>query len=196
VVGGGPVAGRKIRSLLECEAQVRVIAPDPSADIRAMAEAGTIELWRRAYQDSDLAGYFLVFAATNDEELNRAIFERCQQLDILVNSVDDPVNCGFFVPATMRRGALTISVSTEGKSPLLARRIREQLEEIYGPEYADYIDILGESRAAVKKVYGEEGVRRRVFERILQLDVMPMVRSGNLEEAKERIRQCIYSWPE
>lgn len=196
VVGGGLVALRKVRNLLECEAQVRVISPEPVAEISAMSEAGTIELWRRAYQDSDLAECFMVFAATSDEKLNRTIFERCQQLNILINSVDDPVNCGFFVPSTMRRGALTISVTTEGKSPLLSRRIREQLEGIFGPEYADYVDILGESRSIVKKVYGEEGVRRRVFESILQIDVMPMLRSGNLKEAKERIRQCIYSWPE
>ncbi|MGE5418368.1 MAG: bifunctional precorrin-2 dehydrogenase/sirohydrochlorin ferrochelatase [Acidobacteriota bacterium] len=196
VIGGGTVASRKVNNLLECGAVVRIVSPYPCEEIKALHKAGKITLEERNFEDSDIEGCWLVFAATNDEHVNRHIYELCQKSRILVNVVDDPDNCNFIVPSNLRRGSLTVSVSTEGKSPLLARKLRLMLEDVIGPEYEDYVDLLGEARQEVKDRFAEEQVRRKIFEAILDLDVLPLVKIGKKQEAKERILQCIYSWVE
>ncbi len=193
VVGGGLVATRKVSNLLQCGAFIDVVAPLFTEELERIAREGLISLIPRYFDDKDIQGHMMVFAATDDEAVNQSIYQICQTEGILVNSVDDPKNCNFFVPAIVRRGALTISVSTEGNSPLLARKIREQLEDQYGPEYADYLELLGEARGVVKGIIPQEN-RRRVFESILILPVLKLLQQDKKREAKERILQCIYSW--
>ncbi|MGE5423412.1 MAG: bifunctional precorrin-2 dehydrogenase/sirohydrochlorin ferrochelatase [Ignavibacteriales bacterium] len=196
VVGGGNVAVRKVLNLLECGADLKVVSLLPDQKLVELAARKTILLEERAFRASDVNGCFLVFAATNDEEVNQLVFEICEKESILVNVVDEPERCRFFVPSTLRRGSLTVSVSTEGKSPLLARKMRENLENNIGFEYEVYTDLLGEARKMVKLRFANESVRKGLFEEIQKIDVLPLIKQGKKNEAKERILQCIYSWQE
>jgi len=196
VVGGGTVALRKVKNLLQCGAIIEVVSPSFCEELAVMGKEGLVSLNTRKFKDHDLNGRMLVFAATNDEITNQRIYELCRERNILVNTVDDPERCNFLVPAIMRRGALTIAINTEGKSPMLARRIRIDMENRYGSEYADYLELLGEARAVVKNTIDQESARRLLFEKILDLPILSLLQQGEKEEAKGRILKCIYSWPD
>jgi precorrin-2 dehydrogenase/sirohydrochlorin ferrochelatase len=191
VVGGGAVAERKVETLLEFGAAVVVVAPVLTPQLRDLADGGSIEYVPGTYELSALDDAFLAVAATDDRETNRAVSEDAQRRGILVNVVDDPDLCTFFVPAVVRRGDLVISVSTSGKSPAMARRIREQLEAQFVPEYGELADLLGELREEVKARYPDQADRNRAFVRILDSDALDLLRQGKREEAIERARECI-----
>ena len=146
IVGGGAVAEAKMQGLLRCGAEVCVITPEATPGIRAAASAGSIAWQERPFLPSDLTGVFLVVAATNSPELHEEIYRRCQQAGILCNAVDEPNRCDFYYPAVVRRGALQVAISTGGQSPFLAQRLRRELEEQFGPEYADWIEEIGQQR--------------------------------------------------
>jgi precorrin-2 dehydrogenase/sirohydrochlorin ferrochelatase len=146
VVGAGAVAESKIASLVEAGAKVRVIAPTATKRIRLWAEAKTIEWQRRGFQPQDLAGVFLVVAATSSRELHEEIFKEATRRGVLCNIVDVPELCDFYYPAVVQRGALQIAISTSGRSPALAQRLRKELEEQFGPEYEEWMGQLGDAR--------------------------------------------------
>ena len=133
----------------------------------------------------------LVIAATNDREVNKAVSSEAQRRGILVNVADDPELCTFFMPAVVRRGDFIVSVSTSGKSPALAKRVKGELESRFGPEYGELADLLGELREEVKAKYPNEEDRRQAFSRILSSDVLDLLGQGKRDEAIERARKCI-----
>lgn len=147
VVGGGAVAEAKIHSLLRCGAEVRVIAPEVTPCIRDIADLGQIVCEQRCFIPADLAGVFLVIAATNSPELHEEIFRRCQRAGILCNAADDPDRCDFYYPAVVRRGPLQVAISTAGHSPFLAQRLRRELEARFVPEYGPWVEEIGRERA-------------------------------------------------
>ena len=146
IVGGGVVAEAKMQGLLRCGAEVRVVASEATPGIREAAIAGRIVWDERPFLPADLAGVFLVVAATNSAELHEEIFRRCQQAGILCNAVDEPERCDFYYPAIVRRGALQLAISTAGHSPFLAQRLRHELEERFGPEYGPWLEEIGQQR--------------------------------------------------
>ena len=146
IVGGGVVAEAKMQGLLRCGAEVRVVASEATPGIREAAIAGRIVWDERPFLPPDLAGVFLVVAATNSAELHEEIFRRCQQAGILCNAVDEPERCDFYYPAIVRRGALQLAISTAGHSPFLAQRLRHELEERFGPEYGPWLEEIGQQR--------------------------------------------------
>ncbi|MBB6284897.1 precorrin-2 dehydrogenase/sirohydrochlorin ferrochelatase family protein [Geobacillus subterraneus] len=162
VVGGGKVAARKIRGLLEAGADVVMIAPKAEPELQALAAAGTIGWCIKTFAPGDLDGAFLVIAATNDRGVNEAVAQAAAPSQ-LVNVVDDPERCDFHVPAVVRRGPLTIAVSTEGASPAVARRIRRELEEQYGEEYGPYLEFLQRARDIVLREVDDAEGRKRLF---------------------------------
>ncbi|MDI6709734.1 MAG: bifunctional precorrin-2 dehydrogenase/sirohydrochlorin ferrochelatase [Thermoanaerobacterales bacterium] len=190
VIGGGRVAERKVRSLLAAGARVRVISPDLTPWLAGEALRGTIEHYPRPYRDGDVEGHFLVISAANDPEVNAGVARECGSRRVLLNAVDDPPHCSFFVPASIRRGDFTISVSTAGKSPLLARRVREELERLYGPVYGAFLEYLAARRAEIKAGEPDQGARQRRLEACLTQEVMAALRQGDLERAKELIDGC------
>jgi len=160
VVGGGAVAERKIEPLIESGARVVVVSPDITDRIAALAERGLIEVQRRAYAKGDLSGCRLAYAATSDPDVSRAVRSEATEAGIWLNAVDQPALCDFITPACVRRGPLTLAVSTNGRCPELARRIRLELERTYGPEYAALVDEMGKARDRAKEDAGlasEEG---------------------------------------
>lgn len=146
VVGGGPVAESKMQSLIRCGASIHVVAPQATPGIRRAAESGQIAWNARPFLPSDLDGVFLAIGATNSPELHREIFRLCQEAGILCNIVDEPDRCDFYYPAVVRRGPLQVAISTGGHSPLLAQRLRRELEEQFAPEYGPWIEQIGLQR--------------------------------------------------
>ena len=146
VVGAGRVAEDKIESLLLSGADVRVVAPKATARIRAMAREKKVSLAVRPFRPSDLTGVFLLVAATSSADLHAKIFVEARRRGILCNVVDDPEHCDFYYGAVVRRGALQIAISTEGHSPALARRIKNQLARAFGPEYECWLAEIGRRR--------------------------------------------------
>jgi precorrin-2 dehydrogenase/sirohydrochlorin ferrochelatase len=146
VVGAGAVAEGKIRSLLESGASVQVVAPRAVSQVQKWACEGTIGWNARCFQPHDLDGAFLVIAATSSPEVNAQVFNGAREKKVLCNSVDDPEHCDFYYPAVVNRGDLQIAISTNGRSPALAQRLRQELEEQFGPEYEAWVKELGEAR--------------------------------------------------
>ncbi|MDD4766617.1 MAG: bifunctional precorrin-2 dehydrogenase/sirohydrochlorin ferrochelatase [Desulfotomaculaceae bacterium] len=193
VVGGGKVAERKVRSLLECGALVYLVSPEIIPALSAMTAEGLIIYRRGSYKSSDLEDTFLVFGAAGREEVNRQIADDCAGRNLIVNIVDDPAKCNFYVPATVRRGSLAIAVSTGGKSPLLARKIREELELVYGPQYEDFLDMLGVLRKEVIKNVSDPEKKSKILESLISDEILNMLKKGLLEPAKEMLLGAYHS---
>ena len=149
VVGAGKVGEPKIGGLIDTGALVQVVAMEASDTVRGWAEAGKIGLELRRFSAADLDGKFLAVAATASNSLNRLIYRQAQQRGVLCNVVDVPEYCDFFYPAVVRRGDLQIAISTAGQSPSLAQKLRQQLERQFGPEYAAWVEQLGETRRLI-----------------------------------------------
>ncbi|MGI9569394.1 MAG: precorrin-2 dehydrogenase/sirohydrochlorin ferrochelatase family protein, partial [Desulfobulbia bacterium] len=132
IVGGGAVGTRKVNTLLKCGAHITVVSPDPTPQLTRLASEKSVTLKMRAYRSDDLTGMFLVIGATDDEALNRQISEDAERSHILCNIADRPEICNFILPSIVRRGNLVITISTSGKSPALAKHLRQELETQFG----------------------------------------------------------------
>jgi precorrin-2 dehydrogenase/sirohydrochlorin ferrochelatase len=165
VVGAGAVAEEKIAGLLPHLPRVMVVSPEATKKIQKQARAGILTWKQRRFRSSDVAGSFLVIAATDSAAVNAAVFRACTARGVLCNSVDDPPNCDFFYPAVVRRGALQIAISTNGRSPALASRLRCELEEQFGPEWADWVEHIGTMR---NKILSERMRPAKRRERLLK----------------------------
>lgn len=149
VVGAGKVGEPKIGALIDTGVSVHVVAIEAGSRVREWADAGKIELELRAFTAGDLEGKFLAVVATASNSLNQLIYREAQQRGVLCNVVDVPEYCDFFYPAVVRRGDLQIAISTAGKSPSLAQKIRQQLERQFGEGYAAWVERLGETRRLI-----------------------------------------------
>lgn len=150
VIGAGQVGEGKIAGILDTGARIRVVARDASATVRDWARAGQIELELRSFSAQDLDGAFIAVVATGSRDLNEFIYREAQLRGVLCNVVDVPEFCDFFYPAVVRRGDLQIAISTSGQSPSLAQKLRQQLEQQFGPRYAPWVAELGETRRMVQ----------------------------------------------
>jgi precorrin-2 dehydrogenase / sirohydrochlorin ferrochelatase len=190
VIGGGQVAERKVRTLLDAGAKVRVVTSEVSKGIRRWADAGDIELIERRYERGDLAGSAAAVAATDDEEVNRGVFAEATDAGIPVNVVDNVSLCSFIAPSIIRRGDLVVAISTGGAAPALAVRIRERLEREFGEEYARFLTLMAELREQIK-VPGDQDERAKAWYRVVDSDVMDLVRVGEIDRARERATELL-----
>jgi precorrin-2 dehydrogenase / sirohydrochlorin ferrochelatase len=149
VVGGGKVAYRKILDLLDCGADITAVAEDPIPECTEIAEKGKLTLLARCFRPEDIEGAFLVFAATDDDEVNAEVSDLARRKGILANIVDDPAKCDFFSGSVVKRGPLQIAISTGGSSPSISQKIRRELEERYSESYGEFIDTAGEIRKEI-----------------------------------------------
>jgi precorrin-2 dehydrogenase/sirohydrochlorin ferrochelatase len=191
VIGGGDVAARKVAALCQAGARPTVISLACCEPLRRRVEAGEIDTIEREYRTGDLAAVRLVIAATDDPETNERVWREAQAAGCLVNVVDDPPRCNFHVPATVRRGALTLSVSTGGNSPLLARRIRQALENEFDSAYEAYLDLLGELRPAVQQQIAEPARRKQLWVALLDSNILDLLREGDVPAAWGRADEII-----
>jgi precorrin-2 dehydrogenase / sirohydrochlorin ferrochelatase len=191
VIGGGEVAARKVAALRQAGARPVVISPALCEPLRSQAKGGAIEVVEREYRTGDLAGVRLVIAATDDEQTNEAVWREAQAAGCLVNVVDDPARCNFHVPATLRRGALSLSISTGGRSPSLARRIREQLETQFDPAYEGYVDLLGSLRPLVQAQVTDPARRKKAWSALLDCELLDLVREGQIDGARQQALEIV-----
>ena len=187
VVGGGVVALRKVRALLFSDAVVRLVSPDLTPELRELQTQSKLKYRSGYYQTTDLDGVFLVICAAGDPATNRQVAADCAARNLPLNVVDQPELCGFLVPAVVRRGDLTIAVSTGGKSPLLARKLRERLERDFSPQYGEYLDLLAEARQRTLNSVRDPAKKRDILEDLVSPEILTLLAENRLDLVKERI---------
>jgi len=163
VVGAGKIATPKIASLLRAGAAVTAVAPEASAEAQEWAAAGRIAWVTREFTESDLDGVFLVVTGTDVQAVNHRVAVAARERNLLVNSVDDPPDCDFYYPSLVRRGDLQVAISTAGKSPALAQRLREEIDGLLEPELEQWLDELGATRLRMLEVYRLSEERKRAL---------------------------------
>lgn len=191
VVGGGRVAERKVKGLVACEASVTVISPEITPGLAELHSRGELTWVERSYRAGDLAGAFLVIAATDDTEVQVLVHDEAERLGILLNVADVPDLCGFILPATVRRGDLAVSVSTGGKSPALARKLRLELEKKIGPEYRTLVDILGVLRPVVQGAVRPQVENEAMFNELLGRDMAEWIRERAWDKVEGHVRTVL-----
>ncbi|MBI4297024.1 MAG: bifunctional precorrin-2 dehydrogenase/sirohydrochlorin ferrochelatase [Chloroflexi bacterium] len=183
VVGGGPVAWRKAQALLQAGAQVRVIAPRLCPGLKRLAQAEQLKVEARPYQVGDLEGAWLAIAATDDRELNGAVASEAEARGLLINVVDDPARCNFIAPSVVRRGDLTLAISTGGRSPALALKLRQALEALLPQEYGPLLALLAQARQEARR-QGKR-ISPRKWQESISPQVMSLMKDGSEAEARD-----------
>ncbi|MCP4114652.1 MAG: bifunctional precorrin-2 dehydrogenase/sirohydrochlorin ferrochelatase [Desulfobacteraceae bacterium] len=181
VVGGGKVGVRKAKSLARCGARVTVVSQAFDPALRESCP-GAITLKRKAYQSKDLDGMFLVIGATDSRELNRAIAVDAREQGVLFNGADLPELSNFIVPAVVNRGDLTVAVSTSGNSPAFARKIKQDLEQQFGPEYQAFLSLMGRIRTRLLARGHAPDEHRRIFRKLINGELFDLVKGNDHEQ--------------
>jgi precorrin-2 dehydrogenase/sirohydrochlorin ferrochelatase len=189
VVGGGSVAARKCLALIAAGARVTVIAPTLAPPLRELAESGELSHLSRNYKTGDLEGSFLVFAATNSRAVNRAVAGEAKERGIMADIADSPDLCDFTSPATICRDELLITVSTGGGAPVLAGKIRGELEERFGPEYAELIKILGRVREKLLTEKVNSQYNKKVLRTLVDQELPALIKKGAFTEIDHLLRK-------
>jgi len=182
VVGGGGVGTRKVKTLLDCGARVIVVSPEVSQQLRDLATSGEIKLEERSYQSEDLNDMFLVIGATDDEKLNKQISSDADRLNTLCNIADRPEVCNFILPSIVHRDDLVITISTSGKSPALAKKLRKSFENQFGEEYGTLLHLLGAIRKKLLQQAHEPEAHKPLFEQLISSDLIVMIQKGKIEK--------------
>ena len=193
VIGGGEVAERKVEPLLGAGASITLISPEVTPRLALLARENQLQLRRRAYASGDCDGAALVLSATDDPETSRRIFQDATKAGALVNTADQPALCDFIMPAVVRRGDITIAVSTGGTSPGLAARLRGAISEIIGPEYARLAELLSKARPEIRRRVPDEKERKALHYRILDSDIMDCLKRNDTAGAERLLREIIES---
>jgi siroheme synthase-like protein len=191
IVGGGAVCARKAETMMRYGARVTIVSPDITEEIAAWEQAGVLAVCLKKYVESDLEGASIVIASTDDPCVNARVARDCRRRRIPVNVVDVTHLCEFIVPAIIEKGSIQIAISTGGKSPALARTLKEDLQRTIGPEYAEVNDLLGTLRKSAKKVLPTDIDRKRFFDGIIAAGLLDLLREGRRREAFEAVaRAC------
>lgn len=189
VIGGGAVAERKTLALLEAGADVTIISPALTPKLHEFSDAGKITHLKKQFEENDLAGQFLVIAATPSVDVNTLVARSCRKRHILVNVAVPPEESSFIVPSVVERGDLLIAISTSGASPALAKKIRQDMELRYGPEYGLFLDKMSAIRNRVREEVFDPQRRHEVFQAIVDSDVIELIRQGKAYEADLRMAE-------
>jgi len=189
IIGGGRVAARKAAALIECGVRLKVVAPDLAPGFKELG-AG-VEHIARSYADGDLEGAFLVIAATDNEAVNRAVEQEAREKGLFLNVVDRPELCNFYVPSSVRRGSLLLSVSTGGLLPALSKRLRLQLEDEFPAEWEPVLELLGEARERVINGLADADKKKECLTELAALNLVPLLMDGGESAARSEIEKCI-----
>ncbi len=180
VVGGGDVGTRKVITLLDCGAIVVVVSPEVTEKIEELSNKGLIKLERRGFKPTDLDQIFLVIGATDNPELNREIHAGAERLGMLCNIADRPEVCNFILPAIVNRGDLIIAISTSGKSPAFAKKMRKDLEKEFGTEYADFLTLMGGIRTKLLSEDHEPEAHKHLFENLIKRALVNLIKDRDI----------------
>src|SRR3989337_3330177 len=191
VIGGGSVAERKVLSLLDAGSKVLVISPELTPVLKKLAAKKKINYCPQSYGPGDLKGFFLAYSATDDPKVNKSVFNEAKREGIFLNVVDVPELCNFIVPSVVDRGNLLIAISTSGKSPAMAKKIRQKLEKEFGKEYAVFLDIMGRIREKVLKSSEESGKNKRMFEKLVNSPLLEWIKKGEKEKVDRFLKEAL-----
>ena len=174
VIGGGGIAERKTQSLLEAGADITLISPDVTDALQILIDKKEIKYKNRVFEKGDTRNYFLIIAATNSRESNIMVYREASESQKLINCVDDPDYCNFYVPAQVNRGNLKIAISTEGKLPMLAGRLRKFFNSLLPENMGDTLDELGDMRKEIISEAGSDETRKKAM---FQKQISPLIDS-------------------
>jgi len=191
VVGGGPIAERKVDSLLQAEAAVTLVAPDLTAHLKQLAAAGSIRTERRKFEEADLENVLLVISATDDVETQERVAALARAHGILINTVDQPRLCDFIVPAIVRHGDVIAAISTSGKSPALAAALKSKIESVVTKDAARAASILGAIRNEVHARFTDPARRKDAFERIVNSGILDWISQCDDAAALQKVCRMI-----
>jgi siroheme synthase-like protein len=194
VVGGGAAAQAKVAALLECGADVVVVSPQVTETLRHWATEGRLRWVPRPYRRGDLQGAWLVISASEDRSVNEAVWGEAQQRRVWLNAVDDLRHCSFIAPAVHRQGDLVVAVCTSGKAPALAVRLRDRFAEQLGPEYGEFLELVGEVREEVARRVPSLAERAALWYRIVDSEILDLLRQGDVGAARVRLREVLDGW--
>jgi siroheme synthase-like protein len=191
VVGGGEIAEGKVDGLLAAGARVMVVSPELTPHLHELVERNAIAHIARRYQPGDLVGAFLVICATDQTEINHQVWQEASAQRQLVNVVDDTPRCNFIAPAILRNGDLTIAISTGGKAPALAVRLKERLQQELGPEYERFLELAGRLREPLSQQVPDFETRKALWYELVDSDALDLLAQGDEPAALEVISQVV-----
>jgi siroheme synthase-like protein len=190
-VGGGKIAEGKVEGLLAAGAQVTVVSPELTPHLQGLVDQNEIRHLARLYQPGDLAGAFVVICATDQPEINHQVWQEASAHGQLVNVVDDPPRCNFIAPAIVRKGDLTIAISTGGKAPALAVRLKEHLQRGIGPEYERFLELAGQLREPLSQHVPDFEARKALWYELVDSEALDLLAQGEEASALEVISDVI-----
>lgn len=192
VVGGGTIAEGKVTALLEADAKVQVISPEVTPTLQELAENGTITWEQRAYLDGDLTGAAIAISATDDPEVNHRVWDEAKRRGILINVVDDVPYCNFIAPAIVRRGDITLAISTNGKMPALAAHMRREMDKSFGDEYLRLLDLTAPLRVELNAKHLPYTTRQQLWRKLFEeTELIPLLRQGEDAAAEKLAREVL-----
>jgi precorrin-2 dehydrogenase/sirohydrochlorin ferrochelatase len=190
-VGGGKIAEGKVDGLLAAEAKVTVISPDLTPHLHALAHQKQITYLERTYQPGDLTGAFMVICATDQADINHQVWQEATANQQLVNVVDDTPRCNFIAPSILRKGDLTIAISTSGKAPALAVRLKERLQQELGREYERFLELAGELREPLAQHIPDFEARKALWYELVDSEILDFLARGDERSARETISRVV-----
>ncbi len=193
VVGGGKVAERKVQSLLDVDAKVSIISKELTKKLKDQIEQREVTFLASEFSPEHLEGMFLVIAATDDKRTNSVVADEAKRRGILVNAVDQPEQCTFIVPSVVRRADLVLAVSTSGKSPALSKKLRKRLEQEFGPEYAEFLNLMGRVREEVLNSELPQEKRKALFQQLVDSPLLDYLREGKSEAIEKLLMELLPS---
>jgi len=196
VIGGCAMAEEKVRGLLQSGARLTVIAPDLTPELTRLAATGRLDWISRRYRRGDLRGAFLVIVVAQGPGVAETVWDETRGKNVLVNTLDDVPHCDFIAPAVVRRGDLSVAISTGGKAPVMAVRLRQRLEEELGEEHARFLELAGTVRKPLCELLPDLAIRRELWYRLIDSDILHLLRNGDEATALDRFEQILGVRPE
>lgn len=190
IIGGGKIAERKLHKLIETGAEITIVSPEITDTINSLASAGKISWKEKQFSSDDILDAFLIVAATDSKEVNKAVYEASRS-EQLINVVDNPSLCNYIVPSTIRRGSLEISVSTGGASPALAKKIINQLSTQFDESYEHYLDFLAEARIFIQSNIAEPSIRHDLHRKLLDPVYYELTRDKDFLKRQQRLEELV-----
>ena len=191
VIGGGKIAEGKVQGLLAASAKVTIVSPELTSHLHELVEQNQITYIARAYQSGDLTGAFMVICATDQVKINHKVWQEASANRQLVNVVDDTPRCNFIAPAILRKGDLTLAISTAGTAPALAVRLKERLQEQLGTEYERFLELSGQLREPLARHVPDFETRKALWYELVDSDALNLLAQGDEPAALETISQIV-----
>jgi precorrin-2 dehydrogenase / sirohydrochlorin ferrochelatase len=191
IVGGGSIATQKIKTLLDTGCIITVVSPTITKEIASWNQQKLLRLKQREFLAIDVNNMNLIFSATNNRDVNEKIKTLANQKSIMVNAVDDPPNCDFYVPSIVRRGSLVIAISTQGECPGFAKLLRKKIEELIPSKYGEFVCFLGRLRKHMKASCKDSNQRQSVMKDVLYDGIIDDLENKTLKEVQDKVENCI-----